>query len=79
MKIPMPWEKGIVADIRRSLFKMALKRRFRKLTRSNRETMFALVVGALALGLFIRGAGLILSRTVSKTERNRSKVAENAP
>ncbi len=76
MKIPMPWEKGIVADIRRSLFRRALKRRIKKSAKANRETVFATVLAILAVGLIVRGSRSILGKTASAVAR-RAQKAEN--
>ncbi len=75
MKIPMPWEKGIIADIRRSLFKRALKRRVKKLTRINRETVLAVALAVVAVGLLARGGGMIVSKSTSAVRRRRDKEA----
>lgn len=73
MKVPLPWEKGIMARARRALFKRALKRQMRKLTHTNRETILALMVGALAIALLVRGGGMILDKSSGAAAKRRGK------
>ena len=78
MKYPLPWEKGLVNDVRRYMFKRMLRRRIRRLVRTDRDTALEIGLGLFGLALTVSAGAYVIGRIVTDNHASRQENARMA-
>lgn len=72
MKVPMPWQKGPVNQMRRYLFKRTLRRRLQKMARLDKEMALEVGLGLLAVGMAVGAGAWIFGKASERTSNRRT-------